>query len=328
MVLIVAELTMAAAALGMAIWSWLHGPVPVVYGLLLLFGLGRTFQTPARQALLPAVVPAGSFTNAVTWSSGGWQIAEVAGPAVGGAIVALTHAGAPVYLINALSAIIFTVLLFGVSTVNPPAERRPASWKGLLDGLRFVRNSQVLLAAITLDLFAVLLGGATTLLPVYAKDILHVGPSGLGWLLAAQSIGAVSMSVSLAHRPPFMRAGRTLLWAVVGFGASIVLFGLSRSFLLSLACLLTAGAFDSISVVIRLALSQLKTPDDLRGRVSAINSLFIGTSNELGGFESGAMASIFGPVISVVSGGIGTILVVGVVALAWPGMRKLERLED
>ncbi|NOT07299.1 MAG: MFS transporter, partial [Gemmatimonadales bacterium] len=203
-----------------------------------------------------------------------------------------------------------------------------ASLDSLLEGARYVARTPILLAAITLDLFAVLFGGAIALLPVYAKDILHVGPAGLGWLLAAQAIGAVTTTIVLAHLPPMRRAGPVLLRAVALFGLAMIVFGASRSFPLSLLALAVAGAADSVSVVIRMTLAQLGTPDELRGRVSAVNSLFIGTSNQLGEFESGALAALVGPVGSVVLGGVGTLAVVAAVARKWPAIRRMDRLED
>ena len=185
-----------------------------------------------------------------------------------------------------------------------------------------------MLAAITLDLFAVLLGGAVTLLPIFAKDILHVGPFGLGTLQAASSLGAVSMALTLAHRPTFKRAGPVLLFAVAGFGIATIIFGLSHWFWLSFLMLLIIGALDNISVVIRATLVLVRTPDEMRGRVGAVNSLFIGTSNQLGGFESGVTAQLLGPIGSVVLGGVGTILIVILVALIWPEMRRLATLRE
>ena len=196
----------------------------------------------------------------------------------------------------------------------------------LLGGVRFVWHAKAILAAITLDLFAVLFGGATTLLPIFAKDILHVGAEGFGWLRAAPSIGAVAIAVMLLGRPPMRRAGRSLLIAVAGFGLATIMFGFSRSFPLSLVMLIIAGGLDMISVVVRQTLVQLRTPDEMRGRVSAVNSVFIDTSNELGGFESGASAALFGPVVSVVAGGIVTVLVVSAVAVAWPELRNMRGL--
>jgi len=190
-----------------------------------------------------------------------------------------------------------------------------------------VRDDKVILAALTLDLFAVLLGGATALLPIFAKDILHVGPQGLGWLRAAPSVGALIVAVTIAHRPAMKRTGWTLLTAVVGFGVATVVFGLSKSFVLSMVMLFLLGALDGISMIIRSTLVQLRTPDEMRGRVSAVNSVFIDMSNELGGFESGALAALVGPVVAVVAGGVGTVAVVTVVALAWPELRRLGPLQ-
>jgi hypothetical protein len=241
-------------------------------------------------------------------------------------MLAWTGSPALVYAAHAMLEMAFLLLLAGVSSPGGSRVVPVASLSSLLEGIRYVRRSRILLAAITLDLFAVLFGGAVALLPVYAKDILHVGPGGLGWLLAADSIGAVTTTLVLAHLPPLTRAGPALLRAVAVFGLAIIVFGLSRNYLLSFAALLVAGGSDSVSVVIRNILAQLGTPDELRGRVSAINSLFIGTSNELGNFESGAVAALAGPVVSVVAGGIGTLLAVGLVALKWPEVRRLTSL--
>jgi MFS family permease len=319
---------LSLAALGLAGVSALHGPVPLIYALLFVSGTARAFLGPAKSALLPAIAPSGAFESAVAWNSGTWQMAEVIGPAAGGALLALTRNPALVYLAHALLAAAFLVLLLGVRARGAPRAAPIVSLDSLLEGARYVRRSRILLAAITLDLFAVLLGGAVVLLPVYAKDILHVGPAGLGWLLAAQSIGAVATTLTLAHLSALRHAGPVLLRAVALFGAATIVFGLSRSYALSFLALALAGAADSVSVVIRMTLSQLGTPDALRGRVSAINSLFIGTSNELGNFESGALAALAGPVVSVVAGGIGTLLAVALVALKWPEVKRLGRLEE
>jgi len=204
----------------------------------------------------------------------------------------------------------------------------PASLAALLAGARFVWSSKLILATLTLDLFAVLLGGAITLLPVYAEHILHVDETGLGWLRAAPALGALVMAMTLAHLPPMRRAGAALIWAVAGFGAATVVFGFSTNFWLSLGALALTGAFDNVSVLVRHSLVQLLTPDHMRGRVSAVNSVFIGASNELGSFESGVVARFFGPVFSVVAGGIGTIIVVIATALKWPEIRQLGTLES
>ena len=242
-------------------------------------------------------------------------------------MIALAGRAAPVYAINCFAAVLCLSL---VSMVRPRTQimvRERMTLLSLVAGFRFVFANPIILGTITLDLFAVLLGGATALLPVYARDILHVGPAGLGLLEAALPAGSLCSALILAHRPPLQRAGRSLLKAVVIFGLATVVFGFSRWFPLSLLMLIICGAADNISIIVRHTVVQLLTPDDKRGRVSAVNSLFIGTSNELGGFESGFVAHLLGPVFSVVSGGIGTILVAGAVAWAWPQIRKLGRLD-
>jgi MFS family permease len=326
-VLMVALGGMALGAAGLAAVSFRQGPVPLIYAFLFLTGTARAVYGPARSALLPEIVPLGSFQSAVAWSTGGWQTAEVLGPAAGGALLALTGNPALIYLGHAALSLVFVGLLFGVRLEAPVRPVMRASLDSLLDGARYVMRSRILLAAITLDLFAVLFGGAVALFPVYAKDILHVGPAGLGWLLAAQAIGAVVTTLALAHRPPLRRAGPALIRAVAVFGLATIVFGLSRSFVLSLAALAVAGAADSVSVVIRHTLAQLGTPNELRGRVSAVNSLFIGTSNELGHFESGALASLVGPVAAVVAGGVGTLVVVGAAAKKWPELGRMGEIE-
>ena len=327
-VLLVAQSVLALAATGLAVVSVRRASVPLMYGCLFLSGTARAVISPAKLALLPEIVPLEAYQSAVAWNTGGWQSAQVLGPAAGGALLGLTRMPGLVYLVHAALAMSFVGLLAGI---RPRSARRPvvaASLDSLLEGARYVWRTRILLAALTLDLFAVLFGGAVALLPVYAKDILHVGPAGLGWLLAAESVGAFTTTIVIAHLPPFERAGPVLLRAVALFGAATIVFGLSRWFPLSLAALAAAGAADSVSVVVRNALAQLRTPDALRGRVSAVNSLFVGTSNELGYFESGAVAAMVGPVLSVVTGGIGTLVVVAAVAGAWPEVRRLGRLEE
>jgi predicted MFS family arabinose efflux permease len=247
-------------------------------------------------------------------------------------MIALFHNATLVYGLNAVAALTYVVLLMFVrgDAVGPrPIRKKEArDLRTLGQGAAFLRRSPIILAAITLDLFAVLFGGATTLLPIFAKDILQVGPTGLGWLRAAPSVGAICMAMYLAHRPPLQRAGLTLLVAVTTFGVATVVFGLSHSFLLSLAMLFILGGMDNISVIVRNTLTLLRTPNEMRGRVAAINGLFISTSNQLGGFESGVTAQIFGPMWSVVGGGIGTVLVVLVVAIAWPELRNLTTMRE
>jgi len=316
----------ALASAGLALCSALHAPTPWIYAALFVSGAARTFLWPASSSLLPQLVSRRSFPRAVAWSTGSFQLSSVAGPAAGGAIIALTHHAAWVYALHAASAVICLTLIGLVHYHRAPMAREPMTLASLAAGFRFVFTSRIIFGIITLDLFAVLLGGATALLPVYAKDILHAGPNGLGLLQAALPVGSLVSALILAHRP-LEKAGRALLWAVAGFGVTTIGFGLSTSFLLSWLTLLLCGVTDQVSVVVRHTLVQLLTPDEKRGRVSAVNSLFIGTSNELGGFESGFVAHWLGPVFSVVSGGVGTILVVVAVAWIWPEIRRYGRLD-
>jgi MFS family permease len=325
-VLMVSLAIFTASSIGLAIVSQTRGPLAALYGCVLLTGVARAFHTPARNALLPWLVPADVLANAVTWNSGGWQLASVVGPAVGGALIAARGGAVAVYVCAAICTLAFLLLAAAIRHRSTERLGGEMTVSALVAGVRFVARSKLLLPIITLDLFAVLLGGATTLLPIYAKDILHVGPAGLGWLDAAQSLGAVLIAVALASFPPMRRAGRTLLWAVFGFGAGTLIFGLSHSFVLSMAMLVVIGGLDMVSVVIRNTIAPLVTPDEMRGRVGSITGLFIGTSNLLGGFESGAVAGAFGPVFSVVSGAIGTIIVVVAVAWYWPSIRGLGTL--
>lgn len=312
----------------LAFISYEQAPLLLVYGLLVLLGCARSFNGPSRSALLPSIVPPEDFHNAVTWNSGVFQLSAVGGPIIAGAIIYYTNVAWPVYAAAAVMCLIFAI---SAAAIQPrPAPKRVGNFtlKSMLQGAGHVWREKTVLATITLDLFAVLLGGATALLPIYAKDILHVGPVGLGTLKAAPYIGAFLMALVLAHRPAFKRAGPALLWSVAGFGIATIIFGLSRWFTLSLAMLIVLGGLDNVSVVIRHVLVQVRTPDHLRGRVGSVNSVFIESSNELGAFESGLVAKLFGPMASVVSGGIGTILVVLGVAWLWPEVRRLGRLEE
>lgn len=338
-IIVLTNLAIAAASIGLALISWYEGRVLWIYLCLFAAGTARTFLWPASSAFLPLLVERQVFSRAVTWSSGSFQLSAAAGPAAAGALIWLSrqHA-APVYVLNAAACLLCVLLVSPVRPHQPPAQKEKLTLRSLIAGFDFVFASPIILGTITLDLFAVLLGGATALLPVYATEILFVGPAGLGWLQAALPIGSLLCALVLAHRPPLARAGRALLWAVIGFGLATIGFGVSKSFWLSFLMLLGCGAADTISIIVRHTLVQLLTPDEKRGRVSAVNSLFIGTSNELGGFESGMVAHLFGPVIgnlkstgaiiSVVSGGIGTILVVILVALKWPQIRRYGRLDS
>jgi MFS family permease len=323
---VIAQGIMAIASLGLTLVSWFHGPVLLVYVCLLIVGVGRAFSAPARWALIPQVVPAEALTNAVTWNSTGWQVATTVGKMLGGVVIALTGYATGAYAVAAAGYIVCTGL---ITTIHPrPIARmtEPLSVNSLMAGLSFVWATPLILASITLDLFAVLLGGATALLPIYAQDILNVGPIGLGWLGAAPSIGALVTALVIAHRPPFRRSGRALLLSVTGFGLATIAFGLSTNPVLSFTMLAITGVLDNVSVVIRGTLVQLLTPDAMRGRVSAVNTIFIVSSNELGATESGMTAHYFGPVWSVVGGGIGTLLVVAWVMDRWPQVLRLGPL--
>ncbi len=327
-VILLMELAIALACAGLTLASWFEAPVGWTFVCLFLSGTARTFLWSSSSAFMPQIVPRNQFARAVTWSSGSFQLSAVAGPAAGGALLALTQSAALVYALNTAAALICFGLISRVRDRPVTANREPLSARSLIAGFKFVHQSKIVLGTITLDLFAVLLGGATALLPIYSKDILRSGPTGLGLLQAALPAGSFLMALVLAHRPPMEKAGRALLWAVAVFGLATVGFGVSRWFWLSFAMLFVCGAVDNISVVVRHTLVQILTPDEMRGRVSAVNSLFIGTSNELGGFESGLVAHLFGPVFSVVSGGLGTILVVFLIAWIWPEVRAYGRLDD
>jgi MFS family permease len=321
-----AQLTIGISAVGLALLSLYQGPVPLLFVCLVVAGCARAVIMPSRGSLLAQVVPSGVLANAVAWNSSGWQMANVAGPALGGLVYGLAGRGVEVYSLAACCFLTCVVLLIPIHprpVLRPPQGRNLAS---LLAGVRFVWRTDLMLAAITLDLFAVLLGGATALLPIYARDILGIGALGLGCLRAAPAVGALVMAIVLAHRPPLRRPGVALLASVAAFGVATILFGVSRDPWLSFAMLALVGAFDNVSVVVRGTLMQMLTPDEMRGRVAAVNAVFISSSNELGEFESGMTAQWFGPVWSVVGGGIGTLLVVAAAALRWPRLVRLGPL--
>jgi MFS family permease len=317
----------ALAALGLALNSATGGSIYLLYCCLFAMGTARAFAMPARNAFLPRIVPLRIFSNAASWNASGFETATMTGPAIGGFLIGFFKTPTLNYAIAAVGAAVFFTLASTIPYHHETQDRPSLTLQSLSAGFQYVWQNKVILSAILLDMFGVLLGGATALMPMYAKDILYVGPSGLGWLMAAPSFGAVTMALVQAHRGPAMRAGRTLLLAVTGFGAVTIVFGISRNFWLSMAMLCILGACDNISVVLRNTLVQVLTPDEMRGRVSALNALFIGTSNELGAFESGLLAGFFGPVVSVVSGGIGTLLVVLTIAWMFPQLRRLGRLD-
>lgn len=297
----------------------------LMFALSVVLGVTRAFQMPAQQAITPLLVPTHLLQSAIAMSSSGIQVAIIGGPAIGG----LMYASSP-ELVYATCSVLS--LLAGVQTMRVKLDHQPAqtavSWRTVLAGVEFVWMHKVLLGAMALDLFAVLLGGATALLPIYAKDILHIGPEGLGLLRAAPAVGSLVTSLIIARHPLKRHVGKRLLLAVAVFGAATVIFGLSQHFWLSFAALVITGAADSISVVTRLTLVQLETPDHMRGRVAAVNTIFIGASNQLGEFESGATAAWWGPVGSVVVGGLGTILVAAWWFKLFPDLAKRGAMEE
>ena len=313
----------------------LHGirNIWAVYGILFLIGIGRCFSGPASQSLVPTLVPKEHFVNAVTWGASIFQIANAVGPMMGGLLftVSLTGRvralnGAPiVYLFTALCIAAFLVL---VSVVHPrgAAEKKGFTIQTMLAGLHYVMRTRLLLGSISLDLFAVLLGGAVSLLPIFAVEILHRGPHALGLLRAMPSLGALTVSLSLSVFPIQRNAGKTMLACVAGFGAATVVFGLSRNVWLSCIALIVTGATDMVSVVVRSSILQLATPPEMRGRVSSVNWLFLGASNELGEYESGLTAHWFGAVRAVVLGGIGSLVVTGLWSTFFPALRRADRL--
>ena len=304
-----------------------HARVVSIYAVIMVSGLARAFLQPARQALSAELVPRELFKNSVTWRSGSWQMAAVLGPAIGGALYAIGGSSTG-YAVDFVLMLVAIGVLRSVRHKTPVrlVTERTTFGVSLTSGLKFVFGDSILLSALTLDLFSVLFGGATALLPLFAAEILHVGPTGLGVLRAAPALGAVVTSFALTRWPPFNRTGSSLLVAVAGFGACMIGFGLSTSFVLSLVLLTASGAFDMVSVVIRSLMLQIRTPRKLLGRVSAVNQIFIGSSNEVGAFESGVTAKAFGAVPSVVAGGVATLAVVAMVAWRVPMLRRLREM--
>ena len=297
-----------------------------IYLALLFNGTVRAFNSPAGQAFLPLIVAEEHFPNAVSWSASVFQAATITGPMFGGLLYGFTGSPVVVYTSAAISYLTAFVLV-SLVRVRVPAKRRAMESLGaVLDGLKFIWRNKLILGAISLDLFAVLLGGAVALLPVYAREILNVGPTGLGVLRAAPGIGAIVMSIVVAHWPLRRRVGAAMLWCVFGFGVFTIVFGLSRNVALSVAALLLVGACDTVSVIVRHTMVQLGTPDQMRGRVSAVNMVFIGASNEVGQFESGITAQWFGTVPAVILGGLGTIAIVAIWARLFPALRHADEL--
>jgi len=309
--------------------------VHLIYVVLVLTGVSRSFSFPVSRAILPRLVPEEHFSNAVAWNASSFQIATIAGPAIGGIAYALFRGPDAVYAIALAVSILSTILTLRVHPrpKSPEKERadainkrEPISLRTVLAGFHFIWAKKLVLGSISLDMFAVLLGGAVALLPIYAKEILHTGPWGLGLLRSAPGVGAALMAIAVAHYPIRRRAGLTMLLAVTAFGVLTIVFGLSHSLILSLIALFLTGAADMVSVIIRATLVQVATPDEMRGRVSAVDMLFIGVSNELGEFESGLTAQWFGTVPAVVLGGVGTLLVIATWAWLFPDLRKADQL--
>ena len=297
-----------------------------IYLILLLNGAARAFSQPAAQALLPTLVAERHFPNSVAWSSSTFRTATIVGPIAGGLLYSFSHSPAVVYafaVVAYLAALVLTSRIRRTPVTQPP---RAAAPEMVLEGFKYLWSNKLILGAISLDLFAVLLGGAVALLPVYASDVLYVGETGLGLLRCAPGVGAVLTAVLVAHRPLGRRQGGLMLWCVFGFGLFTLVFGVSRSMAVSLVALAFAGACDMVSVVVRSTMVQLGTPDHMRGRVSAVNTMFIGASNEMGQFESGITAQWFGTVPAVILGGLGTIAVVAAWVKLFPQLRE-ERPE-
>jgi len=321
---------------GALLWFALHGIEHIwpIYTVLFGIGLGRAFSGPASSAMVPSLVPKEHFVNAITWGATIYQIANMAGPAVGGLLFVLPLNGALRSMDGAAIVYSFTLVMLGlfillISMIRTRVERtekKAFDLKTMLAGLHYVWETKILLGSISLDLFAVLLGGAVALLPIFATEILHAGPRGLGLLRAMPSVGALAVSLTMVWKPIKRRAGLTMLVCVALFGAATVVFGLSTSMTVSLIALTVVGASDMISVVIRSSVLQLATPPEMRGRVSAVNWLFIGASNEFGEFESGLTAHWWGTVRAVVVGGIGSLLVTGAAAALFPALRRADKL--
>lgn len=287
-------------------------------------GLARAFFYPAQAAFMAQIVPRELYPNSSTWNSTVWHIAAVTGPAIGGLVYGFWGIHIAYGLVVFFSFIGMAMFFRTKAVPLPPIGKHESIYKSLMEGIRFVFRQKVLLGAMSLDMFGVLFGGAVALLPVFAAEVLHVGPQGLGVLRAAPAFGAVFMSMMLAYYPPLKRTGLKLFAGVTGFGLCIILFAISRNFWLSLSVLVLSGMFDNISVVIRGTILQLYTPDAMRGRVSSVNSIFIGSSNELGSFESGLAARIMGLIPSVIFGGAMTIIIVGITSRMVPALRKME----
>jgi MFS family permease len=298
--------------------------VLLIYVVMVLLGVVRAFSGPVTRAILPQLVRDEHFPNAVAWSSSAFQSAIILGPAVGGVVYALLRGPSAVYAMATCTGLAGVLSTLRIKLQSRARRREEINLRTLLAGIRYIWRQKIILGSISLDMFAVLLGGAVALLPVYAREILHTGPWGLGLLRCATGIGAGSMAILLAHRPLKGRTGVTMLWCVGGFGVFMILFGVSHSLVLSMVALVLVGATDMVSVIVRAILLQIATPDEMRGRVNAVDLVFVGASNEFGQFESGLTAAWFGTVPAVVLGGIGTLIVTALWAWCFPELRRAD----
>lgn len=296
-----------------------------VFAVLLIFGVERAFMSPAVQSLAPNLVPEHALSNAIAWNSSSWQLAAITGPVIGGLLYGVSATTA--YTVAVIFSILGAALLFMIPKPEQKTTGEAKSWAMILGGFSFIRAEKVVLGAISLDLFAVLLGGATALMPIFARDILTLGPWGLGLLRAAPGIGAIVMAIFLAAYPLKHRAGLYMFIGVALFGVGTIIFGASTNTEISIAALALMGAADMVSVYVRESLIALWTPDQLRGRVNAVNMVFVGASNELGEFRAGTMASVFGAVPAVIIGGIGTLAVAAIWASSFPKLRRIDTLD-
>ncbi|MBC9205762.1 MFS transporter [Roseomonas aerophila] len=317
----------ALCALAFAVASFTHAITPaMIYVLIALFGTAKAFEGPSLQALLPGLVPAALFSRAAALSSSVFQTVTIIGPSAGGLLYGL-GAGVVYSIVAAIFALASCSALL-IRLRQPPRARDKVTLEAVFGGLRFIRSRPEIMGAISLDMFAVLLGGATAMMPLYARDILHAGPWGLGLLRGAPAVGALGVSIWLARRPIKRHAGLLMFASVAVFGLATIVFGLSTWLPLSALALAVLGGADVVSVVVRSTLVQLRTPDEMRGRVAAVNMLFIGTSNQLGEFRSGTLAAGIGPVAAVVLGGVGTVIVAGLWMRLFPKLRNLQRLDE
>ena len=319
--------TLCSALLLILAWRNSHS-VRLIYAVVVLLGVVRAFNAPVSRALLPQLVPEEHFPNAVAWNASIFQGATILGPSVGGFLYAFARGPSAVYATAVATGFLAISSTLRIKLRTQARQREPVTWATVSAGFRYIWSHKLVLGSISLDMFAVLLGGAVALLPVYASEILKTGPWGLGLLRSAPGIGAAAMAIVLAHRPLRRRAGLTMLCCVAGFGVFTIIFGISRSLVVSMIALLLVGASDMVSVIIRAILVQLSTPDEMRGRVNAVDMIFIGVSNELGEFESGLTAHWFGTMPAVVLGGVGTLLVIGLWAWIFPELRNADRITN